>query len=61
MLIPDVTNNDTAGACLVNTSFNRHKEPIINTPQQAHSVLRKGIVDVVILDDKYALTRKNIQ
>ncbi|ELP4038376.1 hypothetical protein QTC26_001664 [Salmonella enterica] len=51
----------TGQPCLVNTSFNRHEEPIINTPQQAHSVLRKGIVDVVILNDKYVLTRKNIQ
>lgn len=49
----------TGQPCLVNTSFNRHEEPIINSPLQALSVLRQGIVDVVILNDKYAITRKN--
>jgi len=43
--------------CLVNTSFNRHEEPIINTPQQALAVLREGAVDAVIFNDKYIVTR----
>ncbi|NIF20772.1 carbamoyltransferase C-terminal domain-containing protein [Candidatus Pantoea multigeneris] len=44
--------------CLVNTSFNRHEEPIINTPEEALSVLRAGIVKAVIINDTFIVTNK---
>lgn len=48
----------TGQPCLVNTSFNRHEEPIINTPQQGFSVLRNGIVNAVIVNEKYIFENK---
>lgn len=44
--------------CLVNTSFNRHEEPIINTLRQAVAVLKEKIIDVIIINDSYALTMR---
>jgi carbamoyltransferase len=35
---------------LINTSFNRHEQPIVCTARQAVDELRRGIVDVLILD-----------
>ena len=49
----------TGQPCLVNTSFNRHEEPIINTPDEALSVLREGIVGAVVFNDRYIVTRKH--
>lgn len=43
----------TGQPCLVNTSFNRHEEPIINTPQQGLAALRNGIINAVIVNDKF--------
>jgi carbamoyltransferase len=38
----------TGNPALVNTSFNHHEEPIINTPNDAVRSLRKGNVDVLM-------------
>jgi len=37
--------------CLVNTSFNAHEEPIINTPQEALRALHQDRIDYLIFDD----------
>lgn len=49
----------TGQPCLVNTSFNRHEEPIINTPHEALSVLRDGIISAVNFNDVFLVTRKS--
>ncbi|MFZ5806050.1 MAG: carbamoyltransferase C-terminal domain-containing protein [Verrucomicrobiota bacterium] len=36
--------------CLVNTSFNAHEEPIINTPQEALNALMQDRIDYLITD-----------
>ena len=36
--------------CLVNTSFNAHEEPIINTPEEALNALRHNRIDYLITD-----------
>lgn len=51
--------DNTGQPCLVNTSFNRHEEPIINTPLEAISVLREGIINAIIFNDKFIVTRLN--
>jgi carbamoyltransferase len=38
----------TGNPALINTSFNHHEEPIVNTPQDAVRSLRKGNVDVLV-------------
>ncbi len=50
----------TGQPCLVNTSFNRHEEPIINTPEQGLSVLRNDIVHAVIINDKFIFRKKDV-
>lgn len=42
---------------LLNTSFNSHNEPIIDSPNQAFDTLKKGIIDKLIIGD-YAYYRK---
>lgn len=42
---------------LLNTSFNSHNEPIIDTPSQAFNTLKKGIIDKLIIGD-YVYQRK---
>jgi carbamoyltransferase len=42
---------------LLNTSFNSHNEPIIDSPSQAFNTLQKGIIDKLIIGD-YAYYRK---
>lgn len=37
--------------CLVNTSFNAHEEPIINTPQEALDALRDNRVDFLVCEN----------
>jgi carbamoyltransferase len=37
--------------CLVNTSFNAHEEPIINTPAEAVNALMRDRVDFLICDE----------
>ena len=36
---------------LINTSFNRHEEPIVRTYSEAFTNLENGVVDVLVLDD----------
>jgi len=36
---------------LINTSFNAHEEPIINTPEEAVAALTAGRVDAIVTDD----------
>ena len=48
----------TGVPCLVNTSFNAHEEPIINTPQEAFEALINKRVDYIIFD-KFIVTNKN--
>jgi carbamoyltransferase len=35
---------------MINTSFNAHEEPIINTPDEAAAALRAGRVDAVVTE-----------
>ena len=42
---------------LLNTSFNSHNEPIIDSPYQAFNTLKMGIIDKLIIGD-YAYYRK---
>lgn len=47
----------TGQPCLVNTSFNRHEEPIVNTPLEAISLLREGAVKAVVINDRFIVTK----
>lgn len=40
---------------LINTSFNAHEEPIIATPQQALAALDAGVIDGLVLEDRYVV------
>ena len=42
---------------LLNTSFNSHNEPIIDSPNQAFDTLKNGIIDKLIIGD-YVYHRK---
>jgi len=49
----DILKNfrDSTGIpCLVNTSFNAHEEPIINTPQEALRALYDKRIDFLVCD-----------
>lgn len=37
---------------LINTSFNRHEQPIVATATQAREELERGVVDALVLDDR---------
>jgi carbamoyltransferase len=39
----------TGELSLINTSFNRHEEPIVNNPEEAIDALDKDIVDVLVI------------
>jgi carbamoyltransferase len=39
----------TGGLSLINTSFNRHEEPIVNKPEEAIDALLKDVVDVLVI------------
>ena len=47
--------------CLVNTSFNAHEEPIINTPQEAVQSLVDDRVDFLVCDSGIIFVRHEIQ
>ncbi len=47
----------TGQACLMNTSFNNHEEPIVCSPVDAISSLDRKNVDVVVLSKKYLIER----
>ncbi len=42
---------------LLNTSFNSHNEPIIDSPKQSFETLNKGIIDKLVIGD-YVYYRK---
>jgi carbamoyltransferase len=48
----------TRQMALINTSFNRHEEPIILSTDSAVEALREGIVDLVVLEEKFVLRRR---
>ena len=37
--------------CLVNTSFNTHEEPIVNSINEALKILKKKVIDYLIIDN----------
>jgi carbamoyltransferase len=47
----------TGQACLMNTSFNNHEEPIVCSPADAISSLDRKNVDVVVFANKYLIER----
>ncbi len=47
----------TGEPALINISFNRHEEPIVNTPAEAIDLLRVGIIDSLFLADKLRISR----
>ncbi len=42
-------HEQTGGLSLINTSFNRHEEPIVNRPEEAVDALAKDVVDVLVI------------
>jgi len=44
---------------LINTSFNKHEEPIVCTPQDALSALEDGVVDLVVLNESLIVWLKD--
>jgi carbamoyltransferase len=49
----------TGQAALVNTSFNKHEEPIVGSPRDALDALRDGIIDLLVVDDRYVVWKDN--
>ncbi len=49
--ILDAYNKATGIPVLINTSFNGHGEPIIDTPEQAFAHLEKGSIDYLIVNN----------
>lgn len=47
--------------CLVNTSFNVHEEPIINTPSKALSALRDRRIDFLICETGIVLRDEHVR
>lgn len=48
---------ETGQPSLINTSYNRHEEPIVCNVREALSPLVDGVVDAVFLDEQYVVTR----
>jgi len=48
---------ETGEKALINTSFNRHEEPIVNHPRDAIGALASGMIDVLIMGDYVARVR----
>lgn len=44
---------------LINTSFNMHEEPIVNTAQQALINLQKKVVDLLVINEELLVWNKN--
>jgi carbamoyltransferase len=42
---------------VINTSFNIHEEPIVNTPKEALKILKQNSIDVLVLND-FLILRK---
>jgi carbamoyltransferase len=47
----------TGQPALVNTSFNKHEEPIVGSLRDALDPLADGVVDVLVVDDRFAVWR----
>jgi carbamoyltransferase len=47
----------TGGLSLINTSFNRHEEPIVNRPDEAIDALSEGMIDLLVIGN-YIAKRK---
>ncbi|MFD5315838.1 carbamoyltransferase C-terminal domain-containing protein [Streptomyces sp. NPDC127098] len=45
----------TGQAALVNTSFNKHEEPIVGSHRDALDALRSGAIDVLLVDDTFVI------
>ena len=45
----------TGQAALVNTSFNKHEEPIVGSHRDALDALRSGAVDMLVVDDTFVV------
>ena len=45
---------ETGGLSLINTSFNRHEEPIVNKPSEAIDALRQGMIDLLVIGNYVA-------
>jgi carbamoyltransferase len=43
----------TGQAALVNTSFNKHEEPIVGSPRDALDAVADGVVDLLLVDDQH--------
>jgi len=41
----------TGDLALINTSFNKHEEPIVENIEDAILVFKKNVVDTLIIDD----------
>lgn len=48
----------TGQTALVNTSFNKHEEPILGSPKDALEALDDEIVDLLVLDDRFVLWKQ---
>ncbi len=42
-------HEQSGGLSLINTSFNRHEEPIVNRPEEAIDALVKDVVDILVI------------
>jgi carbamoyltransferase len=51
---------ETGVPCLINTSFNHHEEPIVNTPEDAIRSLVRGNVDILVIGD-FSIALKEIK
>ena len=56
-LILDQYYKDTGMKAIINTSFNRHEEPIVCTPSDAFCLLERGVVDVLAIGN-FLVTNK---
>jgi carbamoyltransferase len=46
-------------AALVNTSFNKHEEPIVGSHRDALDPLRDEVIDLLLIDDVYLVRKKS--
>jgi carbamoyltransferase len=52
-------HDHTGQAALVNTSFNKHEEPIVGSPRDALDALQGGIIDLLMVDDRFLLWKED--
>lgn len=51
-------NEQTGELSLINTSFNIHEEPIIRTYEDGAKELSKGVIDIILLENKLFVSSK---